>query len=185
MADQVATFVRDCACPGEPHKDSPGEGIPAGDVVYILPTLGLEGGLEAEQDFEEVQRMYPMTKEQAKDPAFLADVAAKRTRWLRPRWYRTFLQYGAVGWNLLDADGDPVPFDLDALINDYSLGKPVADAASDRYSKQVMAPFLPPPPKDSRNGQTDGGTPQPKTPTPLRSKRSSRGASAGGASSAA
>lgn len=167
MANVVAR-VRDCACPGEPHPD--------GDVVYLLPTLGLDGGLEAESDLLESIRLYPQP-----DKASAAEVdriGSERTRFLRPRWLKTFLRHGAVGWNLEDEDG-PIPFDVEALLGDYSLARMAADKAADLYSAGVLAPFQAPPPKHSRNGQTDGGIPAPSTPTPLRSKRSSRASSAG------
>lgn len=164
----VEVRARDCACPGTPHED--------GDLVYLLPTLGIEGGLEAEAQLLDAIRKFPITEKMSK--AAEAEATEGRSRYLRPKWFSTFLRYGAVGWNLVDDNG-PRPFDVDVLIGDYSLARMPGDTAADLYGASVLAPFQSPPPKHSQNGRTARGTHPPSTPTPLRSRRSSRPASDG------
>ncbi len=163
MADLIEARARDCACPGTPHED--------GDVVYLRPTLGIEGGLEAEADLLEAIQQFPIPERMSKREEDAATTA--RGRFLRPKWFVTFLRHGAVGWNLVDAEGDDVPFDVERLVADYSLARMPGDKAADLYGPAVLAPFQSPPPKHSRNGRTAGGTHPPSTPTPLRSRRSS------------
>ena len=89
--------VRDCECPpvdGErPHN---GEG----DWVALAPRLSLEGGLAAEQDLREVASI--------KNDGERGDA-------IQRRWVVTFVRYGAKEWNLLDENGDDLPFTTDAL----------------------------------------------------------------------
>ena len=63
-------------------------------------------------------------------------------------------RYGAKGWNLVDETG-PIPFDVEQILGDYSLARPVANWASDQgWGNLVMAPFLQEPVTRSRNGRT-------------------------------
>ena len=139
MPELVPVRVRDCACPDTPHAD--------GDLIYLLPTLPMEGGIAAEQDL------------------FAADGEASD---LSRRWLRTFVTHGAVGWNLTDAEGGPVPFDVAAITGDWALARPVANRASELYADTVMAPFLPAPDARSPSGRTAPTTShrQRRTPTP-------------------
>lgn len=171
----VEARARDCACPGSPHDE--------GDIVYLLPTLGIEGGLEAEADLLDAINKFPISEKMSK--AAEAAATTSRSRYLRPKWFVTFLRHGAVGWNLVNAEGEPEPFDVERLVADYSLARMPGDKAADMYGAAVLAPFQSPPPKHSRNGRTAGGTPARSTPTPLRSRRSSPPASEGGTSSEA
>lgn len=120
-----AVRVRDCACPDTPHPD--------GDVVYLLPKLSIAGGIAAEQD---------MTNAQGDSDKLIS------------LWLQTFLRHGAAGWNLVDANGEPVPFDIDELMADWALARPVALRAGELYQASVMAPFQKSPPKPSRTGRT-------------------------------
>jgi hypothetical protein len=134
--------VRDCACPNTPHPD--------GDVVYIAAKLPFQGGLIANQQA-------------------IAQAEAVRkgdTNQLQNLWLETFVRYGARDWNFVDADGDPVPFDIEELLADYSLALPVAEKANDLgYGDAAMAPFLRQPAKPSVNGQTPATTSRPRSRT--------------------
>ena len=147
MTEQVR--VRDCACPGEPHGEE-------GDIVFLAPTLGFDGGFQAETQLLEVADEIP-TPPGAKD-AEVNRVGLERLRRVRPLWLKTFVRYGATGWNLLDDDGAPVPFDVEAILADYALARPVADAAADLYQPTVLAPFLDRQRKRSPTGPTPATT---------------------------
>lgn len=121
----VPARVRDCACPGTPHDD--------GDVVYLSPTLTLDAGIAAEQD--------------------LAASEGDTDKLIR-LWVKTFLTHEAKGWNLVDEEGAPVPFDIDALLSDYALARPAADKAVDMYGDTVLTPLLARLGRHSPTGQT-------------------------------
>jgi len=128
--------VRDCACPDTPHED--------GDVVYLAPALGYKGGLTAER-----QLFALSTDEDA----------------LTEAWGETFIRYGAIGWNFLDAEGEPVPFDVEALLADYRISRPVASRGIDLYGPEVIAPFVPKSAKPSPTGQTGRTTSRRRSPS--------------------
>ena len=107
-----------------------------GDAVFLSPTLPAEGGIAAEQDMTDSG----------------GDANA-----LTRRWLLTFVRYGAKDWNLTE------PFDVDVLLADWALARPVAIRAGELYQASVMAPFLPTPAKRSRTGRTPVTT----SPTPL------------------
>ena len=146
MTDMVEVRVRDCACPDTPHPD--------GDLVYLRPVLGLIGGLEAQREntraindaLLEVLGRSPSDKDiealTADDSAFAQRVAAVANELLILRWVPVFIRHGAAGWNWIGNDGRPVPFDVDVLLGDYELGRPVADAAADQYSDALMRPLV-------------------------------------------
>ena len=138
MAEPVPVKVRECACPGHPHN---GEG----DVVLLAATISLDGGLAAEQDLVAVNAEHP------------TDVPARIAAVTR-RWASTFIRYGATGWNLLDDEGNPVPFDVDAVLSDYLIARPVADKAADLYTDAVMRPFLTKQDNRSPTGRTTNST---------------------------
>lgn len=141
MTMLVPARVRDCACPGTPHADD-------GDVVYLSPTISLDGGIAAEQDLVK---------------------AAGDSDLLIRSWVKTFLRYEAKGWNLVDEAGEPVPFDLDALLADYALARPAADKAVDLYGDTVLNPLLERQQRGrSRTGPTTGTT----SATPRRTRKS-------------
>ncbi len=156
MTEPIEVRVRDCACPNEPHPD--------GDVVYLSSTLSLQGGLAAQAD--------------------IIKSAGNGTE-LAAAWRVSFVRHGATGWNLLDEDGDPVPFDVDALLSDYGLAYLVAEKADEVYGDAVMRPLLARLKTTSPSGRTKQPTSPTSgsTPTPL--KRSSRGTTAASKQSAA
>ena len=98
-----------------------------GDWVALAPRLSLEGGLAAEQDLREVADI--------PDPNARGDA-------IQRRWVVTFVKHGAKAWNFHDEEGNERPFDVNELLEDYSLGRPVADKAADLYSDAVLRPFL-------------------------------------------
>ena len=115
MDDLVEVRARDCACPGTPHPD--------GDVVYMLPRLPLDAGLEA---------------------AFIWETNKSNARAVFREWLTVFVRYCAKGWNLTDdVDGVQVarPFNVTALLEDASFGLAVASWAGDRYTEAVTSPL--------------------------------------------
>lgn len=136
----VPVRVRDCACPGTPHDE--------GDFVYLSPTLSLDGGVLAEQQ--------------------LFEAAGDSTKLAR-LWLRTFVEHGPTGWNLVDEDGDAVPFDVSVLLADWRLARPVADAAADLYAESVTAPFPQAQNERSPTGRTKRTTSRTRQPTPTSS----------------
>lgn len=149
MTEPIAVRVRDCECPGQPHTDT-------GDIVYLAPKLSLAGGLAADFDIRKA----------AGDGTFLAQL-----------WQVTFVKYGAVGWNFVDADG-PLDFDVDALLEDYTLAQPVAEAADDLYGEAVMRPLVARLKAISPRGRTNGSTSATRPSTSKPHARSSRSTSA-------
>lgn len=135
MPEAIPVRVRDCACPHTPHADE-------GDLVYVHPTLSLVGGITAQQDISASR-----TEEGGVD----ADALARR-------WTETFVRFGACGWNLLDEDGAPVPFDVEAILADFELAAPVVDVTEDRYSEAVLRPLGLARPKNSPTGPTAAST---------------------------
>lgn len=128
MSERIEVRVRDCTCPNKPHD---------GDVVYLLPSLSLEGGAAAEMD-----RLYIMADfEEATEAEKI-----RLTMRLLARYTETYVRYGAVGWNWTRLDGngkpEPVPFDVDILLADYSLARLVAGQASLLYSEAVLGPLM-------------------------------------------
>jgi hypothetical protein len=114
MAEPVPVRVRDCACPGQPHGEE-------GDIVFLAPTPSLACGLAAQADMVKA----------AGDGSFLAQL-----------WQVTYLRHGAVAWNFLDARGKPLPFDVEAILADYSIAQPAAEKADELYGEAVMRPLL-------------------------------------------
>lgn len=125
MPELVPVRVRDCACPDSPHED--------GDIVYLAPVLGYKGGLAAER-----QLFALSTNEDA----------------LTEAWGETFIRYGATAWNLTDEAGDDVPFDVEAVLADFSLARPIVSKAIDLYGEAVLVPFVPKSAKPSPTGRT-------------------------------
>jgi len=145
--------VRDCACPDSPHAEE-------GDGVLISATLPAEGGIEAEQQMTEAQ-------EQLRRGLLSPDAFGDH---LTRKWLITFVRYGAQGWNLVDEEGSPVPFDIDDLLADWAFARPVALRAGELYQASVAAPFQTAPAKPSRNGRTRATTSRRRSPTPVPSE---------------
>jgi hypothetical protein len=123
MPEPVAVRVRDCACPDAPHADT-------GDLVYLRPTLSLEGGIAAQQDLIA----------SGGDPSDL-------TR----RWLVTFVRYGVTGANY-------EPFTIGALLDDFDLAMPVAERADELYGEAVLRPLGVSRSASSRRGPTARST---------------------------
>jgi hypothetical protein len=149
MTEPVGVRVRGCECPGSPHPD--------GDVVYLAPKLSLAGGLAASADIS---------------------AALGNGTMLAQLWQVTFVRYGAIGWNWLDEDGDPVPFDVNVLLDDYDLASPVAEKADELYGDTVARPFLTRLKAISQRGRTDSSTSPTSPSTTKRRARSSRATTA-------
>lgn len=77
---------------------------------------------------------------------------------LAQRWIVTYVRHGAIGWNFLDAAGQPVPFDVEVLLADYALSAPVAEKADELYSDTVFDPLVERLNGQSRNGRTAAST---------------------------
>jgi hypothetical protein len=150
--------VRDC--PTGLHN---GEG----DWVALSSTLSLDGGLAAEQDLQEVAAKYP-------DPVERAAV-------LQRRWVLTFIRHGAKAWNFHDEEGNELDFDVQTLLDDYALGRVVAERAAELYSDAVLRPFQARLATRSPTGRTTATTSKARSRTRRRSGPSSPGTSAASA----
>ena len=74
-------------------------------------------------------------------------------------WLDTFIRHGVTGWDLCDAEGEPLPFDVEAVLSDYTLSRPVAVQIEELgWDSQVLDPLLARLPKRSRTGQTAPST---------------------------
>lgn len=104
MPESIPVRVRDCACPDTPHAES-------GDIVWLRPSLTSEGGIIAEQQM-------------------LKAAGTGDQELLAREWLPTFIRYGAVGWNFIDPDGEALPFDPEAILEDWRLARPVLDRKS-------------------------------------------------------
>jgi hypothetical protein len=96
--------------------------------------MSLACGAAAEVDLIEVNTK--MTAGGSRQEAYAALLIA---------WTETFVRYGAVAWNWLQAGKDgpePVPFDAEVLVNDYSLSRIVATKANELYQKAALDPLL-------------------------------------------
>jgi hypothetical protein len=121
----------------------PGTPHEEGDFVLLAPTLSAEGGIAAEQDMAENRDTDVLTR----------------------KWLLTFLRHGAIGWNFQDESGD-IPFDIDVLMADWALARPVAIRAGELYQASVISPFLPTPAKRSPTGRTRATTSRRRSQTP-------------------
>ena len=126
-------------------KDCSHPGHEEGHSVFLAPTLPMDGGITAEQDLF---------------------AAAGDERLLTRLWLKTFVTYGATGWDLCDGAGNDLPFTVEALLGDWSLARAVANRASELYADSVMSPFLNKPAGRSRTGRTRGTTSARPQPTP-------------------
>ncbi len=144
MTALVPVRVADCSCPDTPH-----------DVHNILlaPTISLDGGIEAER------AMVAVATSDASESA--------RARELIYAWAPIFVRHGAVDWDLCNEHGDPIPFDVEVILADYSMARLVSEKANDLgYGDAVLAPFSQKPDKPSPTGPTPATTSRRRTPTP-------------------
>lgn len=157
MLALVPVRVADCRCPDNPHE---------GHHVLVSPTISLEGGIAAEKALREVALSFQSTSGGTK-----AEVAAReqaQAQALIYAWAPIFVRDGARDWDLCDDQGEPLPFDVEAILADYSLARLVAEKCNDLgYGSAVVAPFQQQPAKPSRNGRTRATTSQ--RPTPIHS----------------
>jgi hypothetical protein len=102
-----------------------------GDIVYLAPKVSLELGVAAQQALLEAN-----------------GDSGHVTR----AWMVAFVRYGAKAANFLD------PFDPEALLEDFELASPVAEAANDLYAEVLLRPLATSPSKSSRGGRTAGST---------------------------
>lgn len=135
-----------------------------GDWVALAPTLSLEGGLEAEDALRDVN-----TVEMTPD---------ERGRLLQRKWAVTFVRHGAKAWNFHDEDGEPIPFDIDAILADFGIARLVADKAADLYTEAVLRPFQTLLAARSPTGRTKATTSRRRQQTPGSSEPSSPGPTA-------
>lgn len=102
-----------------------------GDGVFLRSTLSANGGIMAEQ----------MLADGVKDQDDLV-------RRLLPPLVRS----EATGANFMD------PFDIEAILDDWRLARPVVLMAGELYLDAVVAPLVQTPSKASRTGRTTGTT---------------------------
>lgn len=140
----VTVPIGPCECPGSPHDQ---------DEVYLRPRLGYEAGTEAAG---------------AMQLAAAADGQVDTNRLAR-LIVPVYIRAGAVGWNLLDADGEPVPFDAETILTDWDTALIVGEQADDLYSERIFGPLAAMASSSSQAGRTSGSTSATR-----RSSRSSR-----------
>jgi hypothetical protein len=102
-----------------------------GDIVYLARKVSLDLGVACQQALSE---------------------SGGDTSLLTRLWMTAFVRYGARGANFLD------PFDPEALLEDFELSGPVAEAANDLYAEVLLRPLGLSPSKSSAGGRTAGST---------------------------
>jgi hypothetical protein len=150
-----------CRHPGTPHE---------GHTVHLRPHIGLEGGLAAEAVLVEVNRILPADPDRVPDSD---PIWSQRAAEIMRRWLPIFIRHGVLGWDLEE------PFDVEAILADFGLARPVADRAADLYTDEVMAPFQAAPAMTSSPGPTGASTSPAPTSIQTRRRRSSRATTAG------
>lgn len=102
-----------------------------GDIVWLAPKVSLDLGIAAQQALIQANG----------DASVLTRL-----------WMAAFVRHGARGANFLE------PFDAEALLEDFELSGPVAEAANDLYSEVLLRPLGITPSKPSRGGPTGRST---------------------------
>lgn len=161
MAEPVFARMRDCTCPGIPHEE--------GDGVFLRPTVSLRGGMALEEDVNTVADLYLKKKITEQDIG----------REINQRWTTTAIRHEALGWNLQGEEGVPVPFDVEVILDDYNLGRFVADKAAELYTDAVLVPLGERLSGRSRSGSRATSTSATARSTRQQRRRSSRATSAG------
>jgi hypothetical protein len=133
----VTVPIGPCECPGSPHDQ---------DEVYLRPRLGYEAGVDAAL---------------AMQTAFAEQMDSNR---LARRIVPVYIRGGAIGWNLLDADGSPLPFDPEIILSDWETALLVGDKADDIYSEAVIRPLVRPTSGSSPSTPTTSSTSAPPNP---------------------
>lgn len=108
---------------------------PDGDEIYLLPKLTYEGGSAATAALGKVTAVGDIDR--------LLGLA--------------YLRHQAVGWNVVE-DGKAVPFDLEAILADWTVAKPIAEKADELYSETFLGPLVRAAAASSRSGPTAGLT---------------------------
>jgi hypothetical protein len=165
----VSVRFRDCACPGTPHTGT--DGADDGDIARFRPHLNYVGGVALVAAFQAGQVA-----------AATGDIEGLAT-YVGP----AYLRHGMVGWNLLDAEGNPVPFDAAKAVDELPFGDALGlvERADDLYGKAVLDPLAQRTANSSRRGRTNGNSQTSEIPTssprrPSRSARSSRAKASAG-----
>jgi hypothetical protein len=140
-----------CQCPGTPHPD--------GDVVELRDKMGYTGGSVLQAEMAE----------------YLSTPIRERGPWTRlnARLKGLYLEEGIEGWNLLDAEGKPIPVSTltirEQFLDDFTQADratAIADAADDLYYEAVLAPLVNRLLESSPSTPTNGSTSQtPSTET--------------------
>jgi hypothetical protein len=142
--EQVEVRVRDCACPNHAHNGT-------GDLVYLRAKPSVALGLAVEGDII---------------------AASGSDKALQRAWFISYIRHGVVGWNLVDAKGQPRDLDIDELLDDWEVGMAVAEKADELYGDRVVTPLVGKLYGTSEPGQTsasdkDSTSPEPEsTPSP-------------------
>lgn len=132
-----------CGCPGSPH---------AADEVYLLPVLTFDGGTAA-------------------DTAMRSMLGSGDADAVTREVVRAYLTHQVAGWNLVDEDGRPVPYDPALLLSDWAAALVVGDKADDLYSEALLAPLVAAASTSSPGGPTGAST---SRRTPAASRRQKR-----------
>lgn len=130
--ENVTVPLGPCACPSTPHA--------GGDEVYLLPRLTFDGGAAGEA-------------------AIMASLAAgDSTGDIERGLGKVYIRYQVAGWNLVDDAGKVVPNATERLLADWTLARPVAEAADGLYSKVLLAPLVASVSTSSQGGPTAPST---------------------------
>lgn len=133
-----------CRCPGQQHEE---------DIAYLMPELGLEGGLAA---MSILRRAQEMTSEQIEVELGVI-----------------YVKHGLDHWNWTNGTGEPI------VINDANLRRnvpwsrmfPLADRAAGLYGESVFAPLVETASRSSPPGPTTASTSPRKRSSSSRRKR--------------
>lgn len=136
-SEPVVAPIGTCECPGSPHDQ---------DEVYLKPRLDYDGGVAASEVFSQAIVIA------ASNGGDLDTNALARL--LVP----VYIEHGAYDWNLLDADGVPVPFDAALILADYDTARAVGEVADDTYASRVLAPLVRAVANSSQPTPTTGST---------------------------
>lgn len=126
MTDMLAVRVGDCTCPDTPHD---------GHSIFLAPSLPFAAGFAAER--------------------LILGAFGQDGETITRRLLETFIRHGVTGWDLCDAEGNERPFDVEAVLADYALSRPVALRIEQLgWDSQVIDPLLPSRSKPSGTGPT-------------------------------
>ena len=131
--ENVTVPLGPCACPSTPHA--------GGDEVYLLPRLSFKGGA-------------------AGDAAITAALGRPEldTDAMTTALVEAYIRHQVAGWNLVDADGAPVPWSPDLLLSDWTSSRAVGEVADELYSEALLAPLVASVSKSSQGGPTAPST---------------------------